>query len=561
MEKDLEVYSLIEHISDLKLMADTLFEHIQKISDKELASHLIRTILLHNQVSQLSTEQLKRLKKYLSNIKLFAKIGRVLTHFPPHDSWTKVMEMSHLAPENLLNSLIERNQFELCYEWIQIMPLQSKSLAKPKFIELLMDKIGDERCCNNEYFIKVCKKLLENMVMHLESKFLLKLRNRKLLQYLVDYLIAKSGPDNGVYSKYLITLKIFDVIDPKEVAELWDLVREPLLIIEQYLINSKFESLSTILDAIRPLIKSNKCQICKNVQQNESMMELGKSVDLYKQIMGESGLNHCNYVNYKNHVISIECIDQLLRTYASKALDFRISNRFDDADQPPSEMSTTVSLDSLCGIFLMPNEPPPKENWIKDNETSFCMCCKRSVFTMLTRRHHCRRCGRVVCHSCSTKRLCISKLYGDIPVRVCDDCARQTQETITNTQNAPVEDFTSSQDESRCREAIVAEIYEPENDNQIWTYRFSTNSKHNNLLRDDFSFEYAPSASLCLSILALHTPGVECSNFLFSYCRKFEILLKPLKPGLLNPEVDYTFVTRILYCLSFAAKVSAAHRF
>lgn len=383
-EKDLEVYSLIEHIGNIKLMAATLFEHIQKISDEELASHLIRTILLHDQVNELSAEQLDRFKKYLSNIKLFAKIGRVLTHFPPHDSWTKIMEISRLAPENLLNSLIERNQFELCYEWIQVVPLQPKSLAKPKFIELFMDKIGDNRCSKNEYFIKVCKKLLENMVMHLDPKFLLKLQNRKLLQYLVDYLIV-SAPDNGVYRKYLITLKIFDVIDPKEMAELWDLVREPLLIIEQYLINSKFESLSTILEAIRPLIKSNKCQICMNVQQNESLMELGKNVELYKQIMGDSGLNRCNYVNYKNHVMSIECIDHLLRTYASKALDFRISNRFDHADQP-SKLNTTISLDSLCGIFVMPREPPPKENWVKDNVASFCMCCKRSVFTMLTRR-------------------------------------------------------------------------------------------------------------------------------------------------------------------------------
>lgn len=166
-----------------------------------------------------------------------------------------------------------------------------------------------------------------------------------------------------------------------------------------------------------------------------------------------------------------------------------------------------------------------------------------------------------MCHSCSTKRLSIPKLYGDILVRVCDDCARKTHEAITNTQNTPVGGFSALQEEPGCSEAVVPKVYEPEIENRIWTYRFSTNSKHNNLLRDDFSFEYAPSASLCLSILALHTPGIECSNFLFSYCRKFETLLKPLKPGLSNPEVDYTFVTRILYCLSFAAKVSITSTF
>lgn len=88
-----------------------------------------------------------------------------------------------------------------------------------------------------------------------------------------------------------------------------------------------------------------------------------------------------------------------------------------------------------------------------------------------------------------------------------------------------------------------------------WVYCFTGNHKHDNMLRDEFSFEYAPSASLCLNIIAMHTPGQECCDFLLSYCKKFEALLKPLKPGHANPEIDYAFVTRILYCLSFAAKV------
>lgn len=110
----------------------------------------------------------------------------------------------------------------------------------------------------------------------------------------------------------------------------------------------------------------------------------------------------------------------------------------------------------------------------------------------------------------------------------------------------PIEPITST----------TAETYEqPIGRRDGWTYRFNGDFKHDNLLRDEFSFEYAPSASLCLNLISLHTPGQECCDFLLSYCKKFEALLKPLKPGQSNPEVDYTFVTRILYCLSFAAKV------
>ena len=39
----------------------------------------------------------------------------------------------------------------------------------------------------------------------------------------------------------------------------------------------------------------------------------------------------------------------------------------------------------------------------------------------MVRRHHCRRCGKIVCNGCSTKRLLIPAQSSD-PVRVCDPC-------------------------------------------------------------------------------------------------------------------------------------------
>ena len=40
--------------------------------------------------------------------------------------------------------------------------------------------------------------------------------------------------------------------------------------------------------------------------------------------------------------------------------------------------------------------------WIPDSKTDSCMRCGRA-FGWRRRRHHCRLCGRCVCHSCSTK--------------------------------------------------------------------------------------------------------------------------------------------------------------
>jgi hypothetical protein len=55
--------------------------------------------------------------------------------------------------------------------------------------------------------------------------------------------------------------------------------------------------------------------------------------------------------------------------------------------------------------------------WMPDHASSVCCVCFRG-FTLTFRRHHCRTCGRVVCHLCAPKR---SK--GN---RVCTDCESAT---------------------------------------------------------------------------------------------------------------------------------------
>lgn len=58
--------------------------------------------------------------------------------------------------------------------------------------------------------------------------------------------------------------------------------------------------------------------------------------------------------------------------------------------------------------------------WVPDNETNICMHCKKSQFTVLNRRHHCRQCGTVVCGPCSNKKLFLPG-QGKA-VRVCLQC-------------------------------------------------------------------------------------------------------------------------------------------
>lgn len=48
--------------------------------------------------------------------------------------------------------------------------------------------------------------------------------------------------------------------------------------------------------------------------------------------------------------------------------------------------------------------------WQPDSEASECPICKRS-FTWMFRRHHCRKCGRVVCNDCSPHRITIPRQF------------------------------------------------------------------------------------------------------------------------------------------------------
>ncbi|KAJ1732288.1 hypothetical protein LPJ61_002116 [Coemansia biformis] len=42
--------------------------------------------------------------------------------------------------------------------------------------------------------------------------------------------------------------------------------------------------------------------------------------------------------------------------------------------------------------------------WVPDSETSVCMVCQKTAFSMMVRRHHCRACGLVICYRCSDVR-------------------------------------------------------------------------------------------------------------------------------------------------------------
>ncbi|KAL8614102.1 Pleckstrin y domain-containing F member 2 [Nucella lapillus] len=59
--------------------------------------------------------------------------------------------------------------------------------------------------------------------------------------------------------------------------------------------------------------------------------------------------------------------------------------------------------------------------WVPDSDTKTCMHCKKSEFTLINRRHHCRHCGIVACKACSSKRWLLPQ-QSSRPLRVCLTC-------------------------------------------------------------------------------------------------------------------------------------------
>lgn len=56
-----------------------------------------------------------------------------------------------------------------------------------------------------------------------------------------------------------------------------------------------------------------------------------------------------------------------------------------------------------------------KKKWLADSFSKCCLQC-HFVFTTTRRRHHCRACGVLVCHACSTKKVMFPPLAGAPPL-------------------------------------------------------------------------------------------------------------------------------------------------
>lgn len=87
-----------------------------------------------------------------------------------------------------------------------------------------------------------------------------------------------------------------------------------------------------------------------------------------------------------------------------------------------SEAQSTINeLGRRLAETQMAWENEKSRRWVDDESVDSCQQCNEQ-FTMLVRRHHCRKCGGIFCYKCSNFTLVLPS--SSKPLRVCQPCQR-----------------------------------------------------------------------------------------------------------------------------------------
>ncbi|XP_064556373.1 pleckstrin homology domain-containing family F member 1 homolog isoform X8 [Drosophila montana] len=151
----------------------------------------------------------------------------------------------------------------------------------------------------------------------------------------------------------------------------------------------------------------------------------------------------------------------------------------------------------------------PVENhaavWVPDAEASICMHCKKTQFTFVQRRHHCRNCGAVVCAGCSSKKFLLPQQSGKA-LRVCDACYERLRHTPASGDPDPDADADATE---RSAGKLNASGADSSNDDDTDEDTASPAAEAHDEPRfyGDNSMSSAPDDSICSTATTTTTPA------------------------------------------------------
>ena len=523
LDSSQEKFVKLEEIGNVRKFSELLLKCIGDVKSDDDAERLLRWCLNPKNSSELDESHLNELQNWMKKLKIYRKIVKIFKEKSSESdvTWAKIKELADEKPAILVNYLLNINtNLVLCLDFLEIHPLKHKTDEITKmWVETLNNKSLNDQ---HHLLFKIVDTFpLKNVIEFFD--FALGFINNlpsmiRVINFLNNNVINVPAMNQIRYQKFLISTKIFECLDEDD--QPWNLASRPLVILEQFLMNSRIETLKNVIKSVRSVMSDDKsCRACANTSSN--MYQVGEN------------LVYDFDAHHDDLLVTNECVDLLLKLYAAKALDFQI---IEVHSVPPS--TEVSSLDSSFSAFQMPKEIPTREQWTPDGDTNHCMCCKRQKFSLLTRRHHCRRCGRVVCSSCSQNRTKLESVYNDLMVRVCIECYQHMDLKKKRSEDSIIDKARSA--------------------NESVEWKLTGDISSDQMVRDEFNFEYSPNVGLCIAIIGLHTSNDELAKFLLFHCHRLELLLRPIR-GKINPEIDLILVAKMLKCLAFSAKVRGAN--
>nr|XP_058149211.1 zinc finger FYVE domain-containing protein 26 isoform X2 [Dasypus novemcinctus] len=482
-------------------------------------------------------EELKcELQRKLVELRMYQKIlGLQAT--PVWCDWQTLRSCCVEDPSTVMNVIMEAKEYGLCEEWgclyaiprEHLISLHQKHLlhllerGDPEKALQLLQRMPDPTMC-----LEVTEQSLDQHPSLATSHFL---ANYLTTHFYGELTAARHHEIQALYvgSKVLLSL-------PEQHRTSYShLSSNPLLMLEQLLMNMQVDWATVAVQTLHQLLARQ--EIGFNMDEVDLLLSryAGKALDFPYPLREKRS----------DPVIHLqETVSQISEP---ETLSRSPSAEFSSAAPPgisivhsPSSRERSLPQNQPPLEFVPPATPPARHQWVPDETENICMVCCREHFSMFNRRHHCRRCGRLVCSSCSTKKMAVEGCREN-PARVCDQCYSFYNKEMPEESLGQSEDSPKSESPPYSAVVRVPKAAELE-----WT--LDLNEEENELVRSEFYYEQAPSASLCIAILNLHRDSIACGHQLIEHCRR-------LSQGLTNPEVDAGLLTDIMKQLLFSAKM------
>uniref|UniRef100_A0A673TIT2 Zinc finger FYVE domain-containing protein 26 n=1 Tax=Suricata suricatta TaxID=37032 RepID=A0A673TIT2_SURSU len=476
------------------------------------------------------------LQRKLAELRVYQKILGLQATMVWCD-WQALRNCCIEDPSTVMNMILEAKEYGLCEEWGCLYPIPREhliSLHQKHLLHLLergdhekalqlLRRIPDPTMC-----LEVTEQSLDQHPSLATSHFL---ANYLTTHFYGELTTVRHREIQALYigSKVLLTLP-----EPHR-ASYSHLSSNPLLMLEQLLMNMKVDWATVAVQTLQQLLTGQEIGFTMDEVDSLLSRYARKALD-FPYSLREKRSDSVIHLQEVGQASDLETLSR------SPSAEFSSAAPGVSTVHSPSPRERSFPESQPPPEFVPPATPPGRHQWVPDESTSICMVCCRERFTMFNRRHHCRRCGRLVCSACSTKKMVVEGCR-ESPTRVCNQCYSYYNKDVPEENPEQPEAPDSSKSESPPYSAVVRVSKAAEVE---WI--LDLNEEENELVRSEFYYEQSPSASLCIAILNLHRDSTVCGHQLIEHCCR-------LSQGLTNPEVDAGLLTDIMKQLLFSAKM------